>query len=265
MALPVAPTYTGPGDVIAGATAWWGLRAYSAAAIGSNAVRIIRASDSTQQNFVTLADGSVDVASITSFLNATTGKVVTLFDQTGNGFDATQATDANRPTIALNVVNGQPVVRGGAGLLLQSGVTVSNYSAPNSFSSVVKRTGATSSQASWAGDTNNNFLLQYKDAANTVRMWSGSFVENANATEGSWHTVHCLNNGASSSVVVDGGTPATGDTGGGTIGSGTAFIVCNDGFTTNYLGDLVEHGVWPGDKSASFNNLDANQGTYWGI
>src|SRR5665213_385939 len=79
------PTYTGPGDVVGSATAWWGLRAYSAATIGGNVVDIKRASDNTTQTFVSLTTGALDVASIATFLTSTTGVVTKLYDQTGHG------------------------------------------------------------------------------------------------------------------------------------------------------------------------------------
>ena len=40
-----AAAYAGPGNVISGASAWWGLRGYSAAAVGANAVQLRRDSD----------------------------------------------------------------------------------------------------------------------------------------------------------------------------------------------------------------------------
>lgn len=48
-----AVTYTGPGDVVSGATAWYGLRAYSSAQIGGTqkAVNLRRASDNTTCDF----------------------------------------------------------------------------------------------------------------------------------------------------------------------------------------------------------------------
>ena len=66
---PGAPSYTGPGDVVSGATAWYGLRAYNAAyATGSNnAVNIRRASDNTTSNIVILANGSLDTVTAASF------------------------------------------------------------------------------------------------------------------------------------------------------------------------------------------------------
>jgi hypothetical protein len=62
-------TYTGPGDIVSGATAWYGLRAYNAAyATGSNnAVNVRRASDNTTQNIVILSNGQLDIATATTF------------------------------------------------------------------------------------------------------------------------------------------------------------------------------------------------------
>src|SRR5215204_3185730 len=141
-------TYAGPGDVVAGAGGWWGLRAYSAATIGTPAIRLIRASDSTQQNFVTLSDGKLDVASITTFLASTTGKVVTLFDQSGSGRDATQATDASRPAFVLDAKGTLPAVQGDGATFLETPVfdatvlPTAIIAQPFTTSGVVNRTGA---------------------------------------------------------------------------------------------------------------------------
>jgi hypothetical protein len=62
-------SYTGPGDVVSGATAWYGLRAYNAAyATGSNnALNVRRASDNTTQNIVILSNGNLDIATANTF------------------------------------------------------------------------------------------------------------------------------------------------------------------------------------------------------
>jgi hypothetical protein len=62
-------SYTGPGDIVSGATAWYGLRAYNAAyATGSNnAVNYRRASDNSTQNGVILSNGKFDIATANTF------------------------------------------------------------------------------------------------------------------------------------------------------------------------------------------------------
>lgn len=71
VATPAAPAgYTGPGDVVSGATAWHScVRGYSAAySTGSNnGCNLRRASDNAAQDIVILSNGNFDVASANSF------------------------------------------------------------------------------------------------------------------------------------------------------------------------------------------------------
>ncbi len=62
-------SYTGPGDVVSGATAWYGLRAYNAAyATGSNkSINVRRASDNTTQDINILSSGALDIATANTF------------------------------------------------------------------------------------------------------------------------------------------------------------------------------------------------------
>jgi hypothetical protein len=92
-----AVLYTGPGDIVSGATAWWGLRAYSSAVRGTNAVRLRRSSDNVEQDFATLPAGGLDTAAIATFASGSSLYVVTLYDQTGNGYTASQSTVGNQP------------------------------------------------------------------------------------------------------------------------------------------------------------------------
>ena len=84
---PPAPTYTGPGDIVASATAWYGLRGYNAAyATGSNkSINVRRASDNTTQDILILSNGNLDIASANTFAGtdatcqgSTTGLSVTI-------------------------------------------------------------------------------------------------------------------------------------------------------------------------------------------
>src|SRR5262245_56094963 len=88
---PAAPYAGGPGDVVSGAVAYWGLRAYTTAAIGNNAIRLRRSSDNAEQDFATVLGGGLDLTSISSFKGAFNLSVVKLYDQTGGGNDMVQA------------------------------------------------------------------------------------------------------------------------------------------------------------------------------
>lgn len=65
------PAYVGPGDIVASATAWYGLRAYSAAVAATGtqkSVNIRRASDNTTQDIGILTTGALDVAGYNTFV-----------------------------------------------------------------------------------------------------------------------------------------------------------------------------------------------------
>jgi lysophospholipase L1-like esterase len=81
---------------------------YAVRRIGSYmgaAIRVVRASDSAEQDIGFASDGTLDVAAATSFMGASTLSIKTWYDQSGNGYDATQSVSANRPV--LDLVTGQ--------------------------------------------------------------------------------------------------------------------------------------------------------------
>jgi len=78
-------------------------------------MRVWRASDGTQQDFFANDDGGLDGVAILAFVGAGgEGRVVTWYDQSGNGNHATQPASINRPQIAnagfLWQTNGLPSI-----------------------------------------------------------------------------------------------------------------------------------------------------------
>lgn len=70
------------------------------AAYAGSAFRVRRSSDSTEQDIgFDATTGLVDTAALLSFCSGTNGFVTTLYDQSGNANDLTQATAANQPQI----------------------------------------------------------------------------------------------------------------------------------------------------------------------
>lgn len=107
-----AVTYQGVGDIVSGATGYWGLRAYNAAyATGSNnAINIRRASDNTTENIVILTTGALDVATAATFAGtdatascSTSGSSTTLnctsASSTPNTKDQIYGTGISNPTL----------------------------------------------------------------------------------------------------------------------------------------------------------------------
>jgi hypothetical protein len=62
-------SYVGPGDLVASASGWWGLRAYSKAyaASGGKAINILRSGDNSTTDIDVLANGSLDVVTAQNF------------------------------------------------------------------------------------------------------------------------------------------------------------------------------------------------------
>lgn len=76
------------------------LTAYSAT---GNLIRVRRSTDDVEADFgAVYATGLLDTSAVTTWLGGGTGYVTTLYDQSGNGYDATQATSTKQPTLDLS-------------------------------------------------------------------------------------------------------------------------------------------------------------------
>ena len=79
----------------------------------AKAIRVRRSSDNAQQDIGFVGD-ELDTASLLSFCGVGNGFVTTWYDQSGNGYDATQTTQAYQPQIVSNGLvitdNGKPTV-----------------------------------------------------------------------------------------------------------------------------------------------------------
>lgn len=114
-----------------GATVAFSLRKLKADYTG-NAIKVRRSSDNAEQNIGFTTDGNLDEASLTSFVGANDGFLVTWYDQSGNANDATQSTAANQPKIVnagtIYRINNRPTVKfdGGDTMSLTSSVSGSS-------------------------------------------------------------------------------------------------------------------------------------------
>ena len=118
-------SYQGPGDIVAGALWWGGLRAYNAAyATGANkAIRVCdTASGVTCSDVNILSNGYVDRASAVALAQcATSCNVATIYDQSGNVHDLVQGNNSSRPILLFA---GCPASTGPAGnICIQTSAT----------------------------------------------------------------------------------------------------------------------------------------------
>jgi hypothetical protein len=251
--VPSPPPYEGPGNIVASAAAWWGLRAYSLATVGDNAVRLRRDSDNAEQTFVTIAGGGLDLAAISSFKGAANLFVTTLFDQTGNGSPLTQTAAGSQPTFILAALGAFPVIR--AGDYMECATVFGSQ--PFTHSLVAKRNSGTGPVIGTSGgQVRSGFGL----SANLVRMIAGGTEMTAAATDGSFYAIQCVYNGASSDLNLN-GSANTGNPG---SNAHVSILRYNSDFSLNP--DLVEAGIWPAAfSSGQSSSMSSNQHDYWGF
>jgi hypothetical protein len=97
-------------DEYPNAAAAYSLRKLRAAYTG-NLIRVRRSSDNTEQD-IGFSGANLDESSLTTFCGSGNGFVTTWYDQSGNGYNATQTTAANQPQIVtsgiINQTNNKP-------------------------------------------------------------------------------------------------------------------------------------------------------------
>jgi PKD repeat protein len=98
-------------DLFPNAAAAYSLRKLRSAYTGS-AIRVRRSSDNTEQDIGFNGSNELDTTALLSFVGAGNGFVVTWYDQSGNGLNATQSTAGNQPQIVNSGIvitdNGKP-------------------------------------------------------------------------------------------------------------------------------------------------------------
>lgn len=325
-----APSYTGPGDIVASAAGWWGLQGYSAAVAATGtqkAVTVRRASDNATQDIVILTTGLLDVASVNSFAgtdatgNATSagtsvaltglsgaahvGDVITgagfagtycvsvgalvagaqtvttntsqsigvsepvtltwglyatkIWDQSGNSYDAAQATAANQAQLLTAASDGLPSLVGSlsAGTKYSYG-GVAGFNQPMTYSSVSKRTGSfTSVNTLMSSGATISFGFK-----TTPDFFADAGVQISQAeTDSSFHANQMVYNNSAPSVgasvfYTDGAA------------SSPAFAGLNNAVTGMDLlqitGEYRETGRWSGAfNSTQAGNMNSNQHSRW--
>jgi hypothetical protein len=254
-------TYTGPGDIVSGAYAWWGLRAYSAATIGDDCIELRRDSDNALQTFVTLSDGSLDVASISTFKGAANLFVRTLHDQTGNGRHHIQATNGDQPEFFLAGLGSLPVIGspGGDNFMATSGTHT--IAQPFTVSAVAFFDTIAGLYCFYGSGSGNTKAGRRGNAAIIDAGTEGT----APAHSAGWHAVQDIFDNASSDIVFD-GVSNTVTSGAISPSASTLYFMVNAPSESVWLERIVEQGIWASAFAAGKKTeMDTNQQAYWGI
>ena len=260
--VPASVSYSGPGDVVSGAIAFYSCyRAYNNAyATGSNkSCNLVRASDSHAcdiliatngfwGNTTACGTGGDNGQTAASFCNATTCSVAEAYDQTGTGNHVVQATAATQPTITFSCFNSNPcMVSSGSQHLASAGAVT--QSQPFTITFTASRTANFTNYGDVVGTGDNNVQALFNNVANQGFMFTGSFATFASFNDSVTHNAQFVYSTTSSIAYFDGGNSGTLSPGSNGFGATIHLFDGNNQLT----GDIAEAGVWP----SAFNGTQA--------
>jgi hypothetical protein len=277
------PSFTGPGDAISGATAFYSCaRAYTAA-YASGAGNLCDIADvgtgATTCTMKASATGFADLTSalcaggtqtVSAFCTAHTSCVVTrMYDQTAGNHcsapttscDLVQATLANMPALTFSALNSLPCLTLTATKTMQT-VDPFVLAQPFTYPLVFKQT-TTGTNPNVLGDLGGNPGIFLPTAGNAVAIFAGSTLS-ATMTNNTFRGVQVVVSGASSTINVS-GTNTNGNPGASNMSA--QFVL---GKSTGMIGVFCEGGIWPiafssGQQSTWFSNANGSSGYNGGL
>jgi hypothetical protein len=271
--------YTGPLDLVPGAVVAYSSRAMAAAWVG-NAIAVRKDGGSTV-NFTTATNNRVDVAAVVAHLDGSSGFLPTWFDQSGNGKNGTQVTEANQLAWNTTGPNSSPsfVSSGIVGQYLTT-AAINLAAGAYTFFWVGKRSGANGPiffnfgddysayvQATYSGgEPGGNIVLDAEsDNGNDVAGCSTDPITGAD----SYHLIDCAWESGSQNVRKNGQTVAIfsdNDSGGAVAAMNESLIIGSDQGFSAAPGEFVELIIYNSLLSDADRLLvRQNIATYYGI
>lgn len=291
-----APAFQGPGDIVSGATAWYGLRAFSSAKRGTKAINLCDNAGANCTDISTDAvTGKLNNPGTLGANNCATSNTCLIkiwYDQSGalscggSACDESQATNANMATLTFSCVNSLPCAVFAGAQFYVSPATLASW-ASGTISAVANRTGAFTSAGNIAsyGPNTGSANLNFRQVASAVQMFQGTggiFI--SNITDSNYHAFQAAFNAASSDLMCGGsaGTSCSNAGVSNSLSPGSSAVsssatICigaqqqaasSTCLATNspLTGQLTEVGVWNGTvfTGTQQTNMNANQITAWG-
>lgn len=271
-------SYTGPGDVVSGATAWYGLRAYTAAIAAAATQKLINIRNiatsetcdvivATNGGFGNVANcsgsSSGDTVAVFCAESSSSCAVTEAYDQTGNGINATQATAADQPALTLSCVGSLPCMTGTGsahGWLSSSAMT--SITQPDTISVVAK---FTATNQTYVFTTNNgNQFLSHFTSANKYYCYAGATGLTPTVPDNVLNAVNWTVNNTSSVCNVN-GTENSGTSGSAVTGTFITLMASSNAGAASMVGSFYDGGIWASSfTSTQRTNVCENQQAYWG-
>lgn len=203
------PAYVGPGD-IATFLFWHGFRCYNGTYSGNVADITDAATGNTTGTRLQCANGVVvdlvsgsactfvtgNACSSLATTCATACNVRTLYDQLGSvncttTCNATQTTNANRPTLVMSCVNSSPCMESsGLNQVLANSTGTYSFADPNSFSVVANFTSGTGSPNFYVSSGSVSTHSAFFTSTTQAGVFAGSTANVTGITTATWYSFH---------------------------------------------------------------------------
>ena len=228
-----------------------------------SAFRVRRTSDDTEQDIGFDGDGNLDESALKTFVGANDGYIVTWYDQTTNGNDATQATTSRQ----MRVVSSGTVDKLGTKVAPISNTTRVHYTMDSAVSVTPPQTSVAVIKSSLTGGA-NHFIGEtlsgtYRFSGHTdfLQLNGGSSISGTGISQAHMIAVG-LANGASSEIRANGNQEATGNTSGNNYSINIVFGV---NATNNFEGNMQEILIYTADKTSDIDDMESNINTYFSV
>jgi hypothetical protein len=254
-------------DTYTGAAAAYSVRLLRTAYTG-DAIRIREDSGNTETDIGFDGNGDLDTAAIASHCGANNGYVVTWYDQSGNGNDATQSTTTQQPQIyngtATITENGKPTIEfDGSDDFLDSALTVSTtdiaVSSVQKFNSIAgNQVSITISEA-----ISNQLYMLWNDSSNNWKLFYKSTQDVTADTN--QNLIGFYTDGTSTYYYKNGATLGTAYTAS-SLSSGDPVRIgrwSGGGYATDLkCQELI---IWQSDQSSNRSGIESNVNNYFSI
>ena len=239
-------TYTGPGDIVPGATAWGSCaRAYTRSyAMARGPLMDIRNAGGTTTTIYCLPSGFVDTATLAAWITANGAASVTkLYDQTGNGNHWTNVTYSSMPTITQNALGTLPCMSGvtaSATVLTSPNI---NISQPITFNAFTRHSSANSTASGILVAQSANVGIGTFASNNSIAYSSVSALTQV-AVDDVFHSAIGVFNGTSGAMCTDGFIASNSSLGTtGIVAMPVRFF--RDNSARSFTGSITEGDIWP--------------------
>ena len=218
-------------------------------------------SSSTNLGEFMSVDGYTDQDSV----GDTASRVVTWKDQSGNGRDVTNATEAYQPLLfnidTLTAQNGVTAFDFASDMLQHS--DASSYSQPNTYIAVVQSDGTSGNVYFTDGDGSGGRQLM-THSSNYKQLWAAAFGASSDASDTDQHLWFCVFDGTNSNMHIDGGSNVMTGNAGTQAQSGLTIGARYSG-SNAWNGRIQEIIYYTGDHEATRAGMEFDVNRYYSI